>query len=86
MRFITKVADVAEEEGHHPDIHIFYNKVRLELYTHAIKGLHENDFIIAAKIKNNIPQLTLKKNIKNKSKENITKQKEKHKIGKRRQN
>ena len=44
------VADVAEEEGHHPDIHIQYNKVILELYTHSIGGLSENDFIVAAKI------------------------------------
>ncbi len=44
------VADIAEGEGHHPDIHIFYNKVVLELWTHAIGGLSENDFIVAAKI------------------------------------
>src|SRR3989344_6502372 len=46
--FVSRVADVAEEEGHHPDIHIFYNKVLLELSTHAIGGLSENDFILAA--------------------------------------
>lgn len=50
MAFVNKVAAIAESEGHHPDIHIFYNKVNLELYTHAIGGLHENDFIVAAKI------------------------------------
>ena len=50
MKFIHLIAELAEEEGHHPDIHIFYNKVKLELYTHAIKGLHDNDFILAAKI------------------------------------
>ncbi|MES2416509.1 MAG: 4a-hydroxytetrahydrobiopterin dehydratase [Patescibacteria group bacterium] len=44
------IADIAEEEGHHPDIHISYNKVTLELYTHAIGGLSENDFIVASKI------------------------------------
>ena len=48
--FVNKVAEIAEEEGHHPDIHIFYNKVVLELTTHAIKGLSGNDFIVAAKI------------------------------------
>ncbi len=48
--FIGAVADIAEAEGHHPDIHIFYNKVTLELYTHSIGGLAENDFIVAAKI------------------------------------
>lgn len=48
--FVNKVADIAEEESHHPDIHVFYNRVRLELATHAIGGLSENDFILAAKI------------------------------------
>ena len=50
MIFINKVADLAEEEGHHPDIHVFYNRVKLELSTHAVQGLSENDFILAAKI------------------------------------
>lgn len=50
INFVNLVADLAEMEGHHPDIHIFYNKVRLDLSTHAIKGLSENDFILAAKI------------------------------------
>lgn len=48
--FVKKVAHVAEREYHHPDISIFYNKVRLELWTHSIGGLSENDFILAAKI------------------------------------
>ena len=50
INFVERVADVAEMEGHHPDIHVFYNKVVLELTTHAINGLSENDFILAAKI------------------------------------
>lgn len=50
IRFINKVAEIAEEEGHHPDIYIFYNKVQLDLFTHAVGGLSENDFIMAAKI------------------------------------
>lgn len=50
VNFVDRVADVAEEEGHHPDIHIHYNKVLLELSTHAIGGLSQNDFIIAAKV------------------------------------
>ncbi len=50
MKFINKVADIAESEGHHPDIYVYYNKVRFELTTHAIKGLSQNDFILAAKI------------------------------------
>jgi 4a-hydroxytetrahydrobiopterin dehydratase len=50
INFVERVADVAEMEGHHPDIHIHYNKVLLELWTHAIGGLHQNDFIVAAKV------------------------------------
>lgn len=50
MAFVKSVADIAEEEGHHPDIQLSYNKLRLELTTHAIKGLSENDFAMAAKI------------------------------------
>jgi 4a-hydroxytetrahydrobiopterin dehydratase len=50
MRFVNKVADIAESEGHHPDIAIHWNKVDIDLSTHAIGGLSENDFILAAKI------------------------------------
>jgi 4a-hydroxytetrahydrobiopterin dehydratase len=50
MEFVNRVADVAEAEGHHPDIAIHWNKVALVLWTHKIGGLHENDFILAAKI------------------------------------
>lgn len=50
INFVNKVADLSEKEGHHPDIHIHYNKVKIELWTHAIGGLSENDFILAAKI------------------------------------
>ena len=50
MAFVDQVADVAESEGHHPDIRIHYNRVVIELTTHAIGGLSENDFIVAAKI------------------------------------
>ncbi|MBI5133869.1 MAG: 4a-hydroxytetrahydrobiopterin dehydratase [Candidatus Taylorbacteria bacterium] len=50
MGFVSKVASLAQAEGHHPDIHISYNKVRFDLSTHAIGGLSENDFILAAKI------------------------------------
>jgi 4a-hydroxytetrahydrobiopterin dehydratase len=48
--FVNKVAALAEEEGHHPDMHIGYGYCIVELWTHAIKGLSENDFILAAKI------------------------------------
>lgn len=50
MEFANKVADIAEDEGHHPDLHISYGKVVVDLWTHAIGGLSENDFIVAAKI------------------------------------
>jgi len=49
--FFNKVAEVAEEDGHHPDLHIAgYRNVLVELWTHAIGGFSENDFILAAKI------------------------------------
>lgn len=50
MVFVNMVAHIAEEEGHHPDIVITYNIVTMTLTTHAIEGLSENDFILAAKI------------------------------------
>ncbi len=50
MVFVNTVAKIAESEGHHPDMHVSYNKVLVELWTHAIHGLSENDFILAAKI------------------------------------
>lgn len=50
MEFVNKIADIAEEEQHHPDIKIFYNLVTITLWTHAIGGLSENDFILSAKI------------------------------------
>ena len=51
MKFLNEIADVAEAEGHHPDMHLTgYKKVRIALMTHAIGGLSENDFILAAKI------------------------------------
>ncbi|MBI2649717.1 4a-hydroxytetrahydrobiopterin dehydratase [Candidatus Woesearchaeota archaeon] len=50
MGFINKIAEIAENEGHHPDFCVHYNRVEIELWTHAIDGLSENDFIVAAKI------------------------------------
>lgn len=46
----NKIGAIAEEEGHHPDITLGYGNLGVELTTHAIQGLSENDFIIAAKI------------------------------------
>lgn len=50
IAFVNKVAAIAEEEGHHPDLTISWGDVGVELTTHAMEGLSENDFIIAAKI------------------------------------
>jgi 4a-hydroxytetrahydrobiopterin dehydratase len=49
--FFNRIAEVAEEDNHHPDLHLErYRDVSVELWTHAIGGLSENDFILAAKI------------------------------------
>ncbi len=50
MAFVNKVAVIAEEEGHHPDMTVSYADVGVELMTHSIGGLSENDFILASKI------------------------------------
>ena len=56
VSLIQKIAEVAEREGHHPDIHLTgYRKLAIELSTHAVGGLTENDFILAAKI-NQLPK------------------------------
>ena len=55
VEFINKIAEVAEAENHHPDLHLTgYRKLRIDLSTHALGGLSENDFIVAAKI-NELP-------------------------------
>lgn len=50
LAFVNKVGEVAEDEGHHPDIKLSYGKVLIEIWTHSINGLSENDFILASKI------------------------------------
>ena len=50
LDFVNRVGELAEEEGHHPDICFGYGKAKIDLWTHKINGLHENDFILAAKI------------------------------------
>ncbi len=49
MKFVNQIADIAEKEAHHPDLHISYNKLRVELTTHALGGITINDFIVADK-------------------------------------
>lgn len=61
LRFFDQVGELAEAEGHHPDLHLEgYRNVAVEITTHAVGGLTENDFILAAKI-DAIPIETKKK-------------------------
>jgi 4a-hydroxytetrahydrobiopterin dehydratase len=50
VRFVTRAAGIAETEGHHPDITFGWGYATVSLQTHKIKGLHQNDFIMAAKL------------------------------------
>ena len=50
QKFINKVGDIAEIEGHHPDISFGWGYAQIKIFTHAIQGLAESDFILAAKI------------------------------------
>ena len=50
LTFVNAVGELAEAEGHHPDIHFGWGYATISLQTHKIDGLHENDFILAAKI------------------------------------
>ncbi|XP_051133773.1 pterin-4-alpha-carbinolamine dehydratase 2, mitochondrial-like [Andrographis paniculata] len=51
MEFLRLVADISEAEGHHPDLHLVeWNNIKIDIWTHAVGGLTENDFILAAKI------------------------------------
>ena len=52
LGFTNKVGKLAEEQGHHPEIHLLWGKVKIILNTHKIDGLTESDFILAAKIDN----------------------------------
>jgi 4a-hydroxytetrahydrobiopterin dehydratase len=50
LAFVNRIGEIAETEGHHPDITFGWGYATVSLFTHKIKGLHENDFIVAAKI------------------------------------
>jgi 4a-hydroxytetrahydrobiopterin dehydratase len=50
LDFVNRIGELAEQENHHPNILLSYGKVVVHLWTHKISGLHENDFILAAKI------------------------------------
>ena len=50
LAWVNRVGELAEKEGHHPDIHLTWGKVRIDIWTHKIDGLTESDFVLAAKI------------------------------------
>jgi 4a-hydroxytetrahydrobiopterin dehydratase len=50
LEFTKQVRELAEEQGHHPDIYLTYGEVRIQIWTHKAGGLTESDFILAAKI------------------------------------
>lgn len=50
LEFTKEVGELAEEEWHHPDIHLAWGEVRIEMWTHKIDGLHEADFVMAARM------------------------------------
>jgi 4a-hydroxytetrahydrobiopterin dehydratase len=50
LTFVNKVGELAEEQGHHPDIYLAWGKAEITIWTHKIDGLTESDFILAAKI------------------------------------
>jgi len=50
LEFVNQAGEIAEKEGHHPDLHLSWGKVGVEIWTHKIDGLTESDFILAAKL------------------------------------
>lgn len=50
LAFVNLVGEIAEDQNHHPDIYLAWGKVRVDIWTHKIDGLHESDFILAARI------------------------------------
>lgn len=50
LDFVNRAGEIAEQEGHHPDLHLSWGKVGVEVWTHKIDGLTESDFILAAKL------------------------------------
>ncbi len=56
LEFTNRVGAIAEEQRHHPDIYLAWGKVRVEVWTHKIKGLTESDFILAAKVDAALPK------------------------------
>ena len=50
LDFTNRVGELAEEQSHHPDLHLAWGKVRVQIWTHKIDGLTESDFVFAAKV------------------------------------
>jgi 4a-hydroxytetrahydrobiopterin dehydratase len=50
LDFTNRVGEIAEQQGHHPDIFLTYGEVRLQIWTHQVNGLTENDFVLATKV------------------------------------
>lgn len=50
LEFTNRVGEIAEEQGHHPDLYLTYGEVRVQIWTHKVGGLTESDFVLAAKI------------------------------------
>ena len=50
QKFVNEVGNLAEKEGHHPDVMFGWGYAKIKIFTHAIKGLHESDFVLAAKV------------------------------------
>lgn len=50
LAFVNRVGELAEEQGHHPDLHLTWGEARVQIWTHKIDGLTESDFVLAAKI------------------------------------
>ena len=50
LAFVNRIGELAEQQGHHPDIHLSWGRVQVKIHTHKIDGLTESDFVLAAKI------------------------------------
>ncbi|MCH7547349.1 MAG: 4a-hydroxytetrahydrobiopterin dehydratase [Planctomycetes bacterium] len=56
LEFVNRVGEIAEQQQHHPDIYLAWGKVRVEVWTHKIRGLTESDFILAARVDAALPK------------------------------
>lgn len=63
LYFVNHIGQIAEREGHHPDVHLAWGRVTLLIWTHKIKGLTESDFILAAKCDEEMTEEILKKSL-----------------------